>query len=296
MRSIGHIHSQDLASRFGDYLYLQGIENQIDSEDDGQWSIWVLEDARLTQAAAMFERFRAAPDAPEFTDAGTAAERKRASEARAEKTRRSTIADSARVGYERHFASFAWLPAMLIAVSVLVAIYSRVGGDLVSVRFLLISESISAAHPLPEIRSGQVWRLVTPIFLHFGLLHLIFNMFWLRDLGTLVQVRFGAAYLGALILVGAMLSNVVQMWWSGPLFGGMSGVNYVLFGFLWVRGKYDRSATWSLNPATVQILLIWLVICMTGIVGPVANGAHLMGFAVGSAWGFLSSGRVRFSR
>ena len=139
MRSLGHLSSPDLTTRFGDYLYVQGIENQLDTEDDGTCSIWVLDDAQLPQAAALLERFRTTPDAPEFTTAGTAASRKRASEARAEKARRSTVADTARIGYEKHFGGFAWLPACLIAISVAVALYSQVGDDLQALRYFLIA-------------------------------------------------------------------------------------------------------------------------------------------------------------
>ena len=296
MRNLGQLHPPELAARFGDFLFVQGIENQIDSEDDGGCSVWVLDDAQLPQATALLERFRAAPDAPEFATAGTAASRKRADEARAEKARRSTVADTARIGYEKHFAGFGWLPALLIVVSAAVAILSNVGADRLALRWLYISDPFFVLPPLDEVRAGQVWRLVTPIFIHFGWLHLIFNMMWLRDLGTFIQDRFGAAYLGALILVSAIISNTGQYWWDSPNFGGMSGVNYALFGFLWLRGKYDRNAAWSLNPSTVQTMLIWFFLCMTNILGPVANAAHFFGLATGLAWGFLSSGRVRFSR
>ena len=296
MRNLGQLRPPELAARFGDFLFIQGIENQIDPEDDGACSVWVLDDAQLPQAAALLERFRAAPDAPEFTTAGTAASRKRASEARAEKVRRSTVADAARLGYERHFAGFGWLPALLIVASAAVAILSQVGDDLHALRWFLIEDIFSRRGLLAEVHAGQVWRLVTPIFIHFGWLHLIFNMMWLRDLGTFIQDRFGAVYLGALILVSAALSNVAQDWWHGPLFGGMSGVNYALFGFLWLRGKYDRSAAWSLTPTIVQTMLIWFVLCLTGLLGPVANAAHFIGLVTGLAWGFLSSGRMRFSR
>lgn len=296
MRSLGQPLPHDLATRFGDYLYVQGIENQIDTEDDGACSVWVLDDAQLPQAAALLERFRATPDAPEFSTAGTAASRQRARAARADKARRSTVADTARIGYEKHFAGLGWLPAVLMVICAVVALFSRVGDNLEALRSLLISEDFAGEQWLGEVRSGQLWRLLTPVFIHFGWLHIIFNMMWLRDLGTFIQDRFGAPYLGALIVASGILSNVGQYWWHGPVFGGMSGVNYALFGFLWLRGKYDRNAAWSLNQTTVQTMLIWFFLCMTGLLGPIANAAHLVGLVTGLAWGFLSSGRVRFSR
>ena len=296
MRSLGHLDSPELAQRLGDFLYVQGIENQIDAEDDGGSSIWVLDDAQLPQAAALFERFRATPDAPEFSTASTAASRQRAGAVRAENARRSTVADTARVGYEKHFGGFALLPAVLVALSVAVALFSQVGDNREALRSLHISDDYTGFTFLSEVRAGQVWRLVTPIFIHFGWLHLIFNMMWLRDLGTFIQNRFGATYLGVFVLVSAVLSNVGQYWWDGPGFGGMSGVNYAFVGFLWLRGKYDRRAAWSLNPTTVQTMLIWFILCLTGLLGPVANAAHFLGLITGMAWGFLSSGRLRFSR
>ena len=49
---------------------------------------------------------------------------------------------------------------------------------------------------MPSIQAGQVWRLVTPVFLHADLgsnpLHLLFNMLMLFDLGTLVERRLGS--------------------------------------------------------------------------------------------------------
>src|SRR5205814_225667 len=85
------------------------------------------------------------------------------------------------------------------------------------------------ARQLSSVRHGQLWRLITPIFLHFSILHLIFNLFWLRDLGAMIETRRGSWRLLAIVLAAAVVGNLAEYAWSGPAFGGMSGVVYALF-------------------------------------------------------------------
>ena len=49
---------------------------------------------------------------------------------------------------------------------------------------------------LNDILHGQVWRLVTPIFLHFGILHLLFNVWGFSSFGTMIEIRRGSFRLG----------------------------------------------------------------------------------------------------
>ena len=121
-------------------------------------------------------------------------------------------------------------------------------------------------------------------------------MKWLYDLGKFIEERFSILYLAVFIVASAVFSNLVQYWWNGPVFGGMSGVNYALFGFLWIRGKFDLRVQWELNPTTVQSMLLWFALCFTPLLPSVANGTHLGGLLAGAAWGWLSSGRINFSR
>ena len=69
------------------------------------------------------------------------------------------------------------LTAILIAISVIVALGSGLGANFEKVEPLLISYYVKQG--LPEVMSGEVWRLLTPIFIHFGFVHLAFNMLWL---------------------------------------------------------------------------------------------------------------------
>ena len=295
MRTIGTLASEKAAARFSDFLYVRGIDNQFEPEDDGTFSLWILDDVQMTAAADMLATFRANPDAPGFDSTRTADDQRRA-EAKADSTRRSTVADPARVGYEQNFMRTPYVTYLLIALSVAVAIFSKVGDNPLAIHQLFIADISEEGMPgLGDVMSGQVWRLVTPIFIHFGLPHILFNMMMLNSLGTFIESRFGGRYLFALVVVGAVLSNLAQYFWNGPVFGGMSGIDYALFGFLWMRGKHDPSANCKLDPNFVYQLIGWFVICLVGIIPHVANACHAAGLAVGMAWGWLSAQRF-FSR
>ena len=136
---------------------------------------------------------------------------------------------------------------------------------------------------------GQVWRWVTPIFLHFSVLHLAFNCVVTVELGRRVEGALGAVGFWLLVLLLAALSNLTQYaLGGGPLFGGLSGVAYGLLGYVLVRARLaPAEARWRLPPGLAVGLLIFLVIFTTGITEPfglfVANAAHWSGLAAGAA-------------
>ena len=145
---------------------------------------------------------------------------------------------------------------------------------------------------------GQYWRLLTPAFLHFGWLHIVFNSLWLWELGTRVERVMGSLNMAGMFCVIALVSNTCQYVFGGPgLFGGMSGVVYGLLGFSWVAPLLQPR--WPIQPAPAIMLFMigWLVICLVGLVevlgfGAIANAAHLGGLVcgavLGAAFGALS--------
>ena len=175
------------------------------------------------------------------------------------------------------------LTGTLLGLSVVVAIMSQLGEKREILDPLFISANDSGT--LPEIAHGQVWRVLTPIFIHFGAIHLIFNLLWLKDLGSVIERVFGWTRLLALVLTSAVLSNLGQFYFTGPYFGGMSGVVYSLFGFVWMRSKFDPACGLRLTTQTVVLMIGWFFFCMR--FGDIANYAHGIGLAVGMAWGFF---------
>lgn len=184
------------------------------------------------------------------------------------------------------------LTVALIAVSVALSLASRLGA---SVEMLLPFFIGLPGAGLALIWEGEIWRLLTPIFLHFGALHLLFNMLWLWDLGGLVEHRRGLWYFAGFVVAVGIASNLTQYSVTGsPFFGGMSGVVYGLLGYVWMQGRYNPWFGYALRKEIVIMMLVWYVVCWTGLVGPIANWAHTAGLAIGVAWGYMDRGGRRF--
>jgi len=166
----------------------------------------------------------------------------------------------------------------LIGVCLLVGLVTALGKNMALVAPLLISNYLGG---LPELGQGEWWRLLTPIFLHFGLLHLVFNMLWLWDLGDILERVQGSRWLLLFIVVIGVTSNLAQYAYAGPLFGGMSGVVYGLLGYLWLRSYLDPRFPLRPNKSVVYMMLGWFILCWTGLLGPIANMAHTVGLAAG---------------
>src|SRR6185369_3568947 len=293
MRLIGHVANESEARTFADYLYVQGIQNQLEFQKEDGWAIWIHDEDKLEPAGKLLASFRENPHDPRYHTEAKSAAQLRAQEERGEEAYRKKLRDGRQLFRPLTAYGFGPLTFALIAISVTVFLFSRFGNDLDAIRRLFISEQFSGHRylnaMLPEARGGQVWRLFTPIFIHMNVIHILFNMLWLRDLGSMIEGRQGTLQLALLVIVIAACSNFAQYYVSGPMFGGMSGVVYGLLGYIWIRGKFDPGSGLFLHPSTVNMMLIWFVLCYTNLLGPVANTTHAVGLVGGIAWGYLSS-------
>lgn len=199
------------------------------------------------------------------------------------------------------------LTTLVLLLTLLVAAVTLLGDNLAAVRWLnftdfkIEGDYAYVATLEQTLATHQWWRLLTPIFVHFGILHLAMNGMWYWELGRRIEYRQGGLKLLALTLIFALISNACQYVFGGPgIFGGLSGVLYGLLGHCWLYQKLAPSEAYRLPSGVVILMLIWLVVCLTGAVEvlslgtvSIANAAHVGGLLAGCVTGVVGGALAR---
>lgn len=133
---------------------------------------------------------------------------------------------------------------------------------------------------------GEYWRFITPIFLHYSALHLVFNLLWTYELGRRIERVHQRGVVIALVLVMGISSNIAQFVMTGPLFGGLSGVIYGMMAYTWLWDRISKDYRFGLPPVLMTFMVAWLLLGVTGLfeqlgMGAMANTAHLVGLLSG---------------
>lgn len=150
-----------------------------------------------------------------------------------------------------------------------------------------------------KIREGEVWRLVTPIFLHADIFHLFFNMLWLLVLGKQIEQRIGPWKTLLFIVVTGVFSNTAQYLMSGSNFLGFSGVLCAMLMFIWIRQQKAPWEGYQLQRATMGFMMVFILgmaaiqllsfifeLTMKMSLTPgIANTAHMSGLVIGGILG-----------
>lgn len=305
MRQIVTLADPDDARKFTDYLLTLQIQSQLATDPDGI-AVWICDEDKVPRAREELAAFTRNPADPRYGNATSAADALRRKEATAEKqyAKRQLSLEKdmafAGTGGKRP------VTIVFLVLSLAVALATNFGNTRDSTILAKMSIAPYAIHDnmvtwygLSAIRSGEVWRLVTPIFLHFSVLHLAFNMLLFIAIGGSVETARGSGKLLLLVLVLAVTSNVAEYFvslslnqqpWlrleSKPNFGGMSGVLYGLFGYAWMKSKYEPDLGLNVTQENVLILMGWFVLCLFNVFGPIANVAHGVGLLGGLIIGY----------
>lgn len=275
MRKLTETATEADAAQLRDQLLVAGI----DSELRGPREVWVVDDDDLAGAGRVLGEFKPGVAAPAVARAAAELRKQRAHrEARA--GRRMILAAERWRGADA-VSSIGPVTVFLIVGSVLVALYSDFGDPATMTIQNLSVEPWGSGEFLGHVKRGEVWRLVTPMFIHFGVVHLLFNMLWTWQLGRQIEHRHGSLALLGLVLLGEVPGGIGQYLATGPSYGGMSGVVYALFGFVWMQARYAPARGYRLDEQAVVLMMVWFVVCATGMFGPIANVGHAGGLVAG---------------
>jgi len=312
MRQIGTLPDERQARTLVDYLLVQGIEAQVEAEaaraegagardvagagasDAQEWAVWIREENQVDAARAMLEEFRAGPADAKYREATAEAEARRSTR------RRQAVPDRVvdmRREWNRPLRQRSPVTFTLILLCVFASLATNFGQDIRSLVFSALAFCepevfLKSMDGLAQVKSGQVWRLVTPVFLHGDVLHLFFNMWWLYGLGPQIESRRGPLRFMLLVVLLAVASNLLQFFFSGPNFLGFSGVVYGFLGFIWSRKTVDPRSTYLLSEMTVLFMLGYFALGFLGDFAStqgsgIANWSHAGGLVAGLVLGYL---------
>ena len=301
MRQIGPPLPASQASTLADVLLAEGIKTHLGGTPNGM-EVWVIDEDRLNRARELLATFLADPEASRHAEARNKAKQVRTEE---NKTEREYERLQHRIEKRMTRTARDQVTLFLVVVSVAVSLFSislvnRQDSNLNEGAPEQVMRWLSFANPTAHIGKPEAqipwmepWRMVTPIFLHFGVMHLVFNMLMLISMGSRVERAIGPYRYAALVLALAIFSNLAQgLMVPHHNFGGMSGVVYGIFGFIWVQMSRAPSRGLAVDGLTSFIMMAWFFAGFSSQFNmggaAVANHAHagglLMGLLIGAVW------------
>jgi GlpG protein len=148
------------------------------------------------------------------------------------------------------------------------------------------TRTINLGFVMSNLSLRQLLNMISPMILHAGVLHLAFNMLWLWEFGRRIETRQASWAMLILIIVLALISNTAQYLYGGSIyFGGMSGVVYGLFAYIWMWQLFDPAKGLGLPGNLVFFMLLALIILTTMGLEGIADTAHVAGLLCGVVYG-----------
>jgi len=186
----------------------------------------------------------------------------------------------------------------LIAVNILIFILMVVNGAGLIVPDNNLVYIKWGSNFAPLTLSGDYWRLVTNTFIHFGIIHLLMNMYCLYIIGAYLEPMLGRVKFIAAYFCTGILASIVSLWWhSEPV--NSAGASGAIFG---MYGLFLALLTTNVIPASVrkgllQNIGIFIVYNLVyGVKSGVDNSAHVGGLVSGFLIGYLYVINIRTER
>ena len=155
----------------------------------------------------------------------------------------------------------------------------------------LLGRLAAAGTPNPDnIWSGSYYILLTSVFVHLSIPHIVFNMIWFYQLGTTMERSLGSINFLFFFLFSGLVSSGAQLAIEGNPGAGASGVVYALFALMWAgRIRYPEWRVYA-TKQNLNVFVIWGLFCVFATWAHamrVANAAHFGGMLFGFAFGYL---------
>lgn len=321
MRTIGSLGDEKQLETFIAYLVTQKIPVHVDRESSPP-TIWIKNEDQVAAAQEHFQKFLANPADSEYANVLEQAGEILRSEARRRAETRKLVknyASQMRLGPTYRAPLTVALTTLCVVLWILQTFALNPNGPKANAIERMFGSSLyrtlafAAISPaaLNELNDrdiddfrvrafnllrGELWRLVTPIFIHFGAWHIALNLISFWQLGRVLENRYGTWKLAIVILLIAVISNFLQgvmpvRWdgspiagsaslasrqsempvrldgspiagfpdgWGLSVFGGISGVVFGLLGFAWVKSRFDWKSGFYIPRATMIWAIAWI--------------------------------------
>lgn len=179
----------------------------------------------------------------------------------------------------------------LVIIGLNLAVYLAMGLTGVSWTEPSITDAVKwGADFGPLTLSGQWWRLLTSTFVHFGIIHIGFNMYCFWDLGRGLEYFMGRRAFVVTYLVSGLGASLVSVGWnpwrvSAGASGAIFGVAGAFFAYLAFKKTPYGGALLKQRIKSLAIFIAYNL--FRGLAGGVDNSAHLGGLLVGFLLGAL---------
>jgi rhomboid protease GluP len=132
------------------------------------------------------------------------------------------------------------------------------------------------------VAQGEIWRLLTPIFLHSGFAHLLFNSFSLVLFGPALERMVGKGHFITIYLLSGIGANIATFLIQPPIYihVGSSGAIFGLFGYYLAIITFRKSMLSHENSQLIKTIAI-LSIIMTFLQPNINVTAHIFGLIAG---------------
>ena len=139
---------------------------------------------------------------------------------------------------------------------------------------------------IPAILHGEWWRLVTPNFIHLGLMHLLFNSMAIFNIAPQVEALYGSQKFILIYLGTGIMSNVADLAFGIP----GAGASGAIFGLIGLLAAYGHRQGTSFGHALRRQMLTWAAFGIAlGFFMRFDNYAHIGGFIAGAALAYVIS-------